>query len=173
MLHRNHAAEIPNLRDGKEREGFIDSKLFAYERKHSMNSKKLTPWLIAILSTGLLTACGGGTTNDSTTVTASATPTQSDPPGCVNLTYTANTAATGNPHTNASKICMLASTTQLQFSGKTLSSPTQNTVVSAPFSAYAFLDGTIKYEVVFRNTAIYEVNVNSSNNSVFYGQFEP
>jgi hypothetical protein len=126
----------------------------------------LSKWVL-LTSCAALVACGGG--DSASTATASG---GSDPAGCTTLTYTANTTATGNPHTNGAGLCIKATTSQLEFSGKTLTSPTQNMAVTAPYSAYAFIDGSFKYEVVFNGADLYEINVNSLNNSVFYGQFD-
>lgn len=123
-------------------------------------------WIL-LLGTTALVACGGG---DSPSTPSSAG--GSDPAGCTTLTYAANVSATGNPYTNGSNLCMKASTTQLEFSGKTLTTPTQNMAVTAPFSAYAFVDGSFKYEVVFNGANVHEINVNSPDNSIFYGQFD-
>jgi len=79
----------------------------------------------------------------------------------------------GGPHTDAQELCIAASTTSLAFSGKTLSSPTQNTVVQAPYSAYAFTDTAARYEVIFNAGALYEINVSSLDGNTFYGQFTP
>jgi hypothetical protein len=61
------------------------------------------------------------------------------------------------------------STTTLAFPGKTLTAPTQNTAVTAPYSAWKFVDGNYTYEVIFNNGAVHEINL--SNGSGFLGQF--
>ncbi|MES2946757.1 MAG: hypothetical protein V4772_28160 [Pseudomonadota bacterium] len=81
----------------------------------------------------------------------------------------------GGLFTNGQKVCFTATPTSLAFSGKTLGNPVQNTVVSAPYSAYKFTDGALAYEVIFKANAatnvIYEINV--FNGSTFVGQFTP
>ena len=92
-------------------------------------------------------------------------------PTCAS-TETALTFAAGQgsrPYTNGQTVCFTASSTALAFSGKTLGSPTQNTAVSAPFSAYKFVDGEYTYEVVFNADALHEINLLSG--TVFAGQF--
>jgi hypothetical protein len=119
---------------------------------------KFTKFILSTLlvsTAALLVACGGGES-----ATTPATGGGNDPAGCTTLTYTANPAAANNPYTNGAKVCFLASTTQLQFQGKTLTSPVQNTALSAPFSGYGFTDGAIAtYEVIFKSGALYEINV--------------
>jgi hypothetical protein len=83
------------------------------------------------------------------------------------LTYTQSVA--GAPYTNGQKVCFEASTTTLKFAGKTLTDPVQNGTVTAPYSAYAFTDGALTYEVVFNDGALYEINVSGAN---FLGQFK-
>jgi hypothetical protein len=141
-----------------------------------MKFTKLILSTLLVSTAALLVACGGG--ESATTPAAGGGGGGggggNDPAGCTTLTYGANTGLTGvtNPHVNGSKICFLASTTQLQFQGKTLTSPVQNTALSAPFSGYGFTDGAIAtYEVIFKNGALYEINV--INPVVFFGQFAP
>lgn len=76
------------------------------------------------------------------------------------------------PYTKGQTVCFTASTTALTFSGKTLTNPTKNTVVSAPFAAYAFADGAYVYEVILQSGVLYEINV-SDTGGKFYGQFAP
>lgn len=125
---------------------------------------------VAVLLSIGLSACGGGDDTTTTTgggdVVAAACTAPAE-----TLTYAANPGATGNPHANGDKVCFEASTTTLKFSGKTLTGPTQNTAVSAPYSAYKFADGSVFYEVVFNAGALYEINVNGPSNTPFYGQF--
>jgi hypothetical protein len=93
------------------------------------------------------------------------------------LTCSGGTAMTyaGNAgiYTNGQEVCFTGSATSLAFSGKTLTGPTQNNAVSAPFSAYTFADTTTgyNYEVVFNSGALYEINV--LNGATFLGQFAP
>lgn len=82
---------------------------------------------------------------------------------------TALTYSGSGPYTNGQKVCFTASPTALTFSGKTLGNPTVNTVVQAPYAAYAFSDSGYSYEVVLNNGALYEINVSSSGQ--FLGQF--
>jgi hypothetical protein len=121
----------------------------------------------------LLAACGGS--DDAPTVAA-------QPANCKELTYTQNTAAvSGNPYTNGQKVCFAATTTTLDFSGKSLTNPTQNTAVAAPNAAYTFVDGAgatgLCYEVAFSSGTLREINVGKGctpNNPAtfnFQGQF--
>lgn len=126
-----------------------------------------------------LAGCGGG--SDASTSTAASTlatpaPAEGAPPApapapasCTELTYSANASATGNPFTQGQKVCFDASSTSLGYNGKTLTNPVKNDLVTAPFSAYKFVDGTYALEVVFNAGALYEINV--SDDKVFYGQF--
>jgi hypothetical protein len=78
--------------------------------------------------------------------------------------------------TNGQGICFTASATALTFSGKTLSTPVQNTVVSSPYSAYKFTDtsDSYVYEVIFNAGALYEINVSKGSAANDYvGQFAP
>jgi hypothetical protein len=63
--------------------------------------------------------------------------------------------------------------TTLVFNGKTLTGPTQNTLVTAPFSAWIFVDGAYTYEVILNGTSPYEINVSQGigSSSTFLGQF--
>lgn len=90
--------------------------------------------------------------------------------GSTSMTF--GSAGTGSPYTNGTVVCFTTSTTSLAFSGKTLTAPTQNTAVSAPYSAYIFTDGAVRYEVVFNGSALHEINVMGSG-TTFYGQFAP
>ncbi len=87
------------------------------------------------------------------------------------LTFARNLSVAG-PHTNGEQVCFVASTTSLAFSGKTLTNPIQNVVVTLPFSAYAFTDAATgaTYEVVFNAGALHEINV-TNNANAFHGQF--
>lgn len=86
----------------------------------------------------------------------------------VTLPFAASTA--GGPFTNAQQVCLAASTTSLTIAGTTLTNPVQNTVVTAPYAAYTFTGSAAKFEVVFKDGALYEVNVTSTDGSTFYGQ---
>ncbi len=87
--------------------------------------------------------------------------------GATALTYAAS--ASGGPHGDGDTVCFTTlSSTTLAFSGKTLTNPVQNTVVTAPYSAYRFDDGAFTYEVIFNGSALHEINVSGS--SSFYGQ---
>ncbi len=77
---------------------------------------------------------------------------------------------TGAPFSDGQTVCFEASTTQLVFQGKTLGNPVRNTAVQAPYSAYAFTEGSITYEVVFNADALYEINVSGTG---LLGQFTP
>jgi hypothetical protein len=131
-----------------------------------MKFTKFSLCVLIAVSTVLLIGCGGG--NDAAPAAGG-----SDPAGCTNLTYTANpTIAVPNLYTNASKVCFLASTTQLQFRGKTLTSPVPDAALTAPFTGYIFTDGsTASYEVIFNSGALFEINV--STPILQYGQFKP
>ncbi len=85
------------------------------------------------------------------------------------LTYASS--AVGGPHSDGEQICFTVSTTSLGFSGKTLTNPTQNMAVQAPYSAYVFVDAGASYEVIFNNGDLHEINVMSANGNSFYGQF--
>ena len=80
------------------------------------------------------------------------------------------TTLSNAPYANGQKVCFSATTSSLGFDNKTLTSPVKNTVVQAPYSAYSFKDGSYSYEVVFNNTALYEINLSSTS---FLGQFTP
>lgn len=80
------------------------------------------------------------------------------------------TTAINAPFTNGQKVCFDATTTTLAFNSKTLTNPVKNTVVQAPYSAYAFKDGSYSYEVIFNNNALYEINLSLTS---FLGQFTP
>jgi hypothetical protein len=133
-----------------------------------------------MLSIGMV-ACGGESTPSPSGASpkpgAAATPTPSpaannpakNPANCTELTY--STSNTSGPHANGDKVCFAVDAATMEFMGKKLQSPIQNTAVSAPFSAYAFADGANTYEVVFNVDALYEINVSASNQ--FHGQFAP
>ena len=91
--------------------------------------------------------------------------------GGATLTFARNLSVAG-PHANGDQVCFVASPTSLAFDGKTLTNPTQNVVVTLPFSAYAFVDVATgaKYEVVFNAGALHEINVLNSADA-FHGQF--
>lgn len=84
------------------------------------------------------------------------------------MTFAASTSVS-SPYSNNQQVCFTASSTQLKFSGKTLSSPTTNPNVTAPFAAYTFVDGIQSYEVVLNNGKLYEINL--SVNGTYAGQF--
>lgn len=85
------------------------------------------------------------------------------------VTFDLANGISGSPYTDGQKVCVVASTTQLKIAGKTLTNPVRNTVVTEPYSAYVFADGSYKYEVVFNNGQLHEINLNDA--SKFYGQF--
>jgi hypothetical protein len=85
------------------------------------------------------------------------------------LTYASSTA--GGPHSDGQELCFTVSTTSLAFSGKTLTNPTQNMAVQAPYSAYVFVDTGARYEVIFNGSDLHEINVMSADGNSFYGQF--
>lgn len=120
----------------------------------------------------VLSACGGGDNTPTTTAGS-----------CKDLTYTQNAGtASGNPYSNGQKVCFAATTSTLEFSGKTLTSPVQNMAVTAPNAAYTFVDGTgataLCYEVAFTSGNLREINVGkgaactSSATFNFQGQFQ-
>lgn len=78
-------------------------------------------------------------------------------------------AGTAGQYTNGQQVCFAASPTALSFASKTLGNPVQNTVVSAPYSAYKFTDASLSYEVIFNAGVLYEINV--MNGTTFQGQF--
>jgi hypothetical protein len=80
------------------------------------------------------------------------------------------------PYTDGQKACVQGSATSLTIDGKTLTNPTQNTVVSAPFAAYVFVDAGLNYELVLNNGALYEINIakpDAISGADFHGQFAP
>ncbi|BCO26175.1 hypothetical protein MIZ03_1055 [Rhodoferax lithotrophicus] len=81
------------------------------------------------------------------------------------LTYSGNP-----PYTNGQQLCFSASPTALSFSGKTLTNPTVNSAVSAPFSALLFSDAGYIYEVILNAGALYEINVSNAGHT-YLGQF--
>jgi hypothetical protein len=121
--------------------------------------------LAALACSALLAACGGGgssTTNQPNNTND--TNNNTGPCSGKELTYDQHPpAATGNPYTQGQKVCFTGSATSLAFDGKTLTNPIQNTAVTAPYSAYNFVDGTgastICYETVLNAGALYEINV--------------
>jgi len=84
----------------------------------------------------------------------------------VAVTFSTTSSA---PYTNGQQACASASSTSLTIDAKTLTNPTQNTAVTAPYAAYVFTEGTYQYEVILNNGALYEINL--SNNSNYIGQF--
>jgi hypothetical protein len=117
----------------------------------------------------ILSACGGG--DDSATAAAGA---------CKELTY--GSAVSGSPYSNGQKVCFDATTSVLKFDTKTLTSPVQNTAVTAPNAAYTFVDGSgssaLCYEVAFTSGALREINVGMGSACTspatfnFQGQFQ-
>jgi hypothetical protein len=91
--------------------------------------------------------------------------------GSVSLKFVAEplTIATTDPYKKDDAVCFTASTTSLAFSGKTLTSPVQNTAVTGSNSAYKFTDSTYNYEVVFKSGVLYEINV--TRGATYIGQF--
>lgn len=91
--------------------------------------------------------------------------------GAIDMTFAKN-PQTAAPYNDGNRVCFTASTTTLAFSGKTLTNPTQNQAVQLPYSAYRFTDAATgdKYEVVFNNGAMHEINVLNSADT-FVGQF--
>lgn len=98
----------------------------------------------------------GGTGGSSSTCSATETA----------MTYSGATP----PYTSGQKLCFTASPTSLMFSGKTLTNPTTNGAVSAPFAAYTFTDTGNMYEVVLNSGALFEINVLDSAKK-YVGQF--
>lgn len=92
------------------------------------------------------------------------------PSGATATTY----SGMAGTYSNGQTVCFTASPTQLAFLGKSLDSPVQNTMVSAPFSAYTFSDSATgeRYEVVFNAGVLREINLLSSS-AQFLGQFTP
>lgn len=91
------------------------------------------------------------------------------PASCTGTTLTfAGTAA--GLYTDGQEVCFTTITqSSLAFASKSLSSPVQNTAVSAPYSAWKFTDGSYVYEVIFNGSALHEINLN--NGPTFLGQF--
>ena len=121
----------------------------------------LTGFNIGGSSGGTGGSTGGGGSGSTTTTCAT---------GSTTMTFADNPQNSG-PYGNGDQVCFTASTTSLAFSGKTLTSPVQNTVVTAPYAAYTFTDAATgnKYEVVFNASALHEINVLSGTD--FLGQF--
>ena len=120
---------------------------------------------------GSFTAPGGFDFQTAFTTVRAANGGGGTPGSCANgqiaLSYAASTA--GGPHADGQTLCFTTiSPTTLAFASKTLTNPVQNTVVSAPFSAYRFADGAFIYEVVFNSGVLHEINV--SDASRFFGQ---
>lgn len=116
----------------------------------------------------LLGACGGGGSAVGGT-TPSPTSTAGAPCSGQLLGFSAGASVT-SPFKNGDEVCFTTiSNTMLAFNGKNLTSPTQNTAVSAPYSAWKFVDGAHTYEVIFNGSSLHEINV--SNGSTFVGQF--
>lgn len=83
------------------------------------------------------------------------------------LTYASS--ASGAPYSDGDTVCFtVISSTNLAFTGKSLTNPVQNMAVGAPFSAYRFVDGAFTYEVVFNGSALHEINL--SDTARFLGQ---
>ncbi len=133
---------------------------------------KFVLWMGALGMVAALGACGGGGSGGSG-VAPSPTPAAGGPSGpCAGKSVSfAAAASVTDPFKNGDVVCFTTvSSTTLAFNGKTLSSPTQNTAVSAPFSAWKFADGIYTYEVIFNGSNPHEINV--SKNSTFVGQFD-
>ena len=128
-------------------------------------------WIGAVGVAVILGACGGGGSSAGTGLTPSPTPNAggSTCSGGQRSTFSAGSSVT-DPFKNGDQVCFTTlSTSTLAFNGKTLTSPTQNSEVTAPYSAWKFVDGAYTYEVIFNGSAPYEINV--SKNSSFVGQF--
>lgn len=91
---------------------------------------------------------------------------------CNSGTTTTQYSGNAGTFTNGQQVCFTASASSLQFNGKTLTNPVQNTIVQLPFTAYTFTDANgDKYEVTFNNNTLHEINFLA--NGVFAGQFAP
>lgn len=87
---------------------------------------------------------------------------------CTDLTYS---GSNNDRYSNNQSVCFTRiSTSALAVGGKTLNNPTQNTAVSAPYSAWIFVDGNYSYEVIFNGSALHEINF-SITGGAFQGQF--
>lgn len=87
---------------------------------------------------------------------------------CTDLTYS---GSNNDRYSNNQSVCFTrVSSSTLAVGGKTLSNPTQNTAVSAPYSAWVFVDGNYSYEVIFNGSALHEINL-SVTGGAFLGQF--
>lgn len=90
------------------------------------------------------------------------------PESCTDLSYS---GISNDRYSNNQSVCFTRiSTTTLAVGGKTLTNPTQNTAVSAPYSAWVFVDGNYSYEVIFNGSALHEINF-SIVGGAFQGQF--
>ena len=82
-----------------------------------------------------------------------------------------HTSQAGGPYSDGQKVCISASFTTLTLPSKSLTNPVKNDIISAPFAGYTFADSNLKYEVIFNNAKLYEINL--LNGSNFIGQFTP
>ena len=99
-------------------------------------------------------------------------PVVTPPADCGNGAALTFSAGTGAPYSDGQVVCFTTiSKTTLAFEGKSLTNPTQNTAVMAPYSAWKFADGSYVYEVIFNDGVLHEINL--SNGSAFLGQFAP
>ena len=88
------------------------------------------------------------------------------------MSFSAGQAA--GPYSNGQKACVQGSATTLKIDAKTLSNPTPNPNVSAPYAAYVFVDAGLNYELVLKNGALHEINIgkpNAASAADVHGQF--
>jgi len=87
---------------------------------------------------------------------------------CTDLIYS---GSNNDRYSNNQSVCFTTiSTSTLAVGSKTLTNPTQNMAVSAPYSAWKFVDGNYSYEVIFNGGALHEINF-SIVGGAFQGQF--
>lgn len=90
------------------------------------------------------------------------------PESCTDLTYS---GSNNDRYSNNQSVCFTTiSTSTLAVGGKTLTNPTQNMAMTAPYSAWKFVDGNYSYEVIFNGSSLHEINL-SFTGGAFQGQF--
>lgn len=86
---------------------------------------------------------------------------------CTDLIYS---GSNNDRYSNNQSVCFTTiSTSTLAVGGKTLTNPTQM-AMTAPYSAWKFVDGNYSYEVIFNGSALHEINL-SFTGGAFQGQF--
>lgn len=129
--------------------------------------KKLALWMGTLGMVAALGACGGGSGGSG--ATPSPTPSAAGP--CAGTRGQFDTGAgVTDPFKKGDLVCFTTvSSSTLAFNGKTLTGPTHNTGITAPYSGWEFVDGVYTYEVILNGSVPYEINVSKGSNYV--GQF--